>query len=54
MSEFSLEFGTLYYSILRVVADFLQGRGKISHCFKSSTSFVLQQCQNKEVSKKGF
>ena len=30
-----------------MVADLRQRKGKISGCFKNSTSIVLQQCQNK-------
>ena len=45
--SFNLEFETLFESIGRVVADLWQRRGKISGCFKNSTSVVLQECQNK-------
>ena len=45
-SGFNLEFETLFESIRHVVADLRQRKGKISGCFKNSTSIVLQQCQN--------
>ena len=46
-SRFSLEFETLFEPISHVVVDLWQRKGKISSCFKNSTSIVLQQCQNK-------
>ena len=30
-----------------MVADLWQREGKVSGCFKNSSSLVLQQCQNK-------
>ena len=44
---FNVEFETLYELILQVVADLWQRKCKVSGCFKNSTSFVLQQFQNK-------
>ena len=46
-SVFNLDFETLFESILGVVADLWQRKGKISGCFQNSTSAVLQHCQNK-------
>ena len=46
-SGFNFEFETLLESIRRVVADLWQRKGKISGCFKNSTSTVLPRCQNK-------
>ena len=46
-SSFNLEFETLLESICHVVADLWKRKGKISGCFKNSTSVFLQQCQDK-------
>ena len=49
-SGFTLEFQTLYKSIRLVVAYLWLRKGKISGCFKnSSTSIVLQQCLNQVI-----
>ena len=50
-SGFNLEFETLHESICQLVADLWQRKGKISGCFKNSTSIVLQQHQVNKVFK---
>ena len=39
-SRFNLDFETLFEAIRHVLADLWQGKGKISGCFKNSTSIV--------------
>ena len=41
-----MEFEALFEAVLPVVADLWQRISKIGSCFKTSTSIVLQQCQN--------
>ena len=41
------EFEAFLVSICHAFADLRQRNGKISDFFKTSTSIVLQQCQNK-------
>ena len=40
-SGFNVELKTLYESIIPVFADLWQRKGKISGCFKNSTSIFL-------------
>ena len=45
-SGLKLELWISLEPIWEVVADLLWRRGKMSRCFKSSTFFVLQQCES--------